>query len=317
MDGEGTVMMDLLNERLNGLQRLIGYTFKEISLLKRTLLPRAINREVNNERLEFLGDSVLGFIVTDLLYRFEDVKEGELTNQRSKCVSNANLRRIANEKLKLYEYVFCDTKKYKTEDVLEALIGSIYLDGGIEQATKFVKKFCYEDPEIMLVKQVGHIHHPPPLAVNRPLQLLTHHEQLALKYPHIGLLYPQFNIKAPINIKKRKSKLRRRMEAMMQREGRYRPKLDDEIEILDVKQGPTVRNGRTGSNVGGRGRYFSSVSWPTVAKFTSCARSAIQAQHKTRRLLKSRVKLAKKRLFNMKRSKAINESINDLIVLEK
>ena len=79
----------------NGLRCLSGYQFKESSLLKRALTHRSFGPD-NNERLEFLGDSVLGMVVSSLLYRrFPHAEEGQLPRMRARLVRRESLERIA------------------------------------------------------------------------------------------------------------------------------------------------------------------------------------------------------------------------------
>jgi ribonuclease-3 len=98
---------------------------------------------VNNERLEFLGDAILDAIVTDILYkRFENKKEGFLTNMRSRIVQRETLNKLAMN-LGIDKLIVSSTRNlaHNTNiygDALEALIGAIYLDQGYRVAKKFV-----------------------------------------------------------------------------------------------------------------------------------------------------------------------------------
>lgn len=97
----------------------------------------------NNERLEFLGDAILGAVIADYLYqKYPEKDEGFLTSMRSKIVSRSNLNMLAKE-LGIVEVVKNSLGKYKPSksvggDTLEALIGAIYLDRGIIEAQRFV-----------------------------------------------------------------------------------------------------------------------------------------------------------------------------------
>lgn len=151
--------------KLKNIERLIGYRFRNKALLNQALVHKSYANEkykskfYDNERLEFLGDSVLGVIVSRILYDdcpLED--EGVLTRYKSQLVSGATLGRIAKE-YKIGEYLLLG----KGEEVsggrrhvsnllcaLEALIGAIYLDGDLKAAFRFINKIFRQ--EIQLVK---------------------------------------------------------------------------------------------------------------------------------------------------------------------
>ncbi len=122
----------------------LGYSFKNEKLLSVALTHRSFSK-TNYERLEFLGDSILDFYVADYLYRKSKLSEGELTRLRASFVSEDNLYKVFDE-LELGSYVRVGrsytsalTKAIKA-DVFEAIVGAIYLDGGLEEAEKFVEK---------------------------------------------------------------------------------------------------------------------------------------------------------------------------------
>lgn len=99
----------------------------------------------NNQRLEFLGDSVLGYVVADVLYHLYPTKdEGFLTSMRSKVVSRRTLNRIGKE-MELSKLIISNLDKHKVAkslsgDVLEALIGAVLLDHGYEKCRLFIEK---------------------------------------------------------------------------------------------------------------------------------------------------------------------------------
>lgn len=121
--------MDLLLTKLN-------YTFQNIKLLKQALIHRSYS-ETNNERLEFLGDGCLNFIVAEALFRrLPDAKEGELSNLRSHLVKEETLAEIALQ-LGLNHYIILSHGEKKNDgamrpstlaDTLEAILGAIFLD---------------------------------------------------------------------------------------------------------------------------------------------------------------------------------------------
>ena len=127
---------------LDKLESKVGYHFLDSRLLDRALTHRSFSA-FNNERLEFLGDSVLGVIVSAILYRlYTDSEEGELTRMRAQVVKKETLAQIAR-RLQLGNYLKLGGSAAKgggTEndsilaDALESLIGAVYLDAGLEQA---------------------------------------------------------------------------------------------------------------------------------------------------------------------------------------
>ncbi|MAZ67031.1 MAG: ribonuclease III [Kangiellaceae bacterium] len=131
------------------LEKSVGYLFKNKDLFERALKHRSCGKN-NNERLEFLGDSILGFVVADALYqRFPKEKEGILTRFRSYVVKGETLYQVAL-KLNLTDYVVVGPGELKSggyrrestlADCVEAIIGAIYLDGGLEPAKAFIFKY--------------------------------------------------------------------------------------------------------------------------------------------------------------------------------
>lgn len=134
-------------ETSNELGRILNYYFQDTALLERALTHRSTGVS-NNETLEFLGDAVLELIITDYLYRkFPDIEEGFLSVRRSEIVNNRVALCGVAEQIKFDDYVIFNKSfprvnerawKKLLADTLEALIGAIYIDGGIEEARKFV-----------------------------------------------------------------------------------------------------------------------------------------------------------------------------------
>ena len=132
--------------------QVFDYQFKDENLLTLALTHRSMGSN-NNERLEFLGDSVLGMVISSELYRrFPKEKEGVLTRLRSSLVKGETLSEIATE-LELGEYIQLGSGELKSggyrrastlADVLEAIIGAIYLDScsdsGISKIQKIILK---------------------------------------------------------------------------------------------------------------------------------------------------------------------------------
>lgn len=125
----------------------IHYQFIDPLLLKRALTHKSAHFK-NNERLEYLGDSVLNFIIADVLYQqFLDATEGELTRARASLVNKSTLAQVA-QSLNLGDYLTLGIGELRSggfrrdsilADTLEALLGAIYLDGGLSAAQAFVR----------------------------------------------------------------------------------------------------------------------------------------------------------------------------------
>ncbi|BFM11686.1 ribonuclease III [Simiduia litorea] len=124
------------------LQGKLGYHFVDVALLKQALSHRSIGA-CNNERLEFLGDSILSFVIADELFRlFPGAREGELSRLRSQLVKGDTLANIARE-LDLGPYLILGDGEKKSggatresilADAVEALLGAIYLEAGLPEA---------------------------------------------------------------------------------------------------------------------------------------------------------------------------------------
>ncbi len=129
-----------------GLIRRIGYTFKDESLCELALSHRSCGKQ-NNERLEFLGDSILNFVIAEALFHhFPSAREGELSRLRAKLVKGATLSEVGRE-LELGDYLRLGSGELKSggyrrdsilADAVEALIGAIYLDSDLETARTFI-----------------------------------------------------------------------------------------------------------------------------------------------------------------------------------
>ena len=140
------------------LEKIIGYTFKDPGLLATALTHTSYANEsrvpvAHNERLEFLGDSVLQIVSADYLFHaYADRPEGDLTRIRSSLVSEGALFQFAQE-IHLGEYLRlgkgeerCGGRERPSvvSDAFEALIAALYLDGGMEVAKKFILPFITE-----------------------------------------------------------------------------------------------------------------------------------------------------------------------------
>lgn len=131
---------------LEALQRRMAYEFADRTLLTRALTHRSRGAD-NNERLEFLGDSILGFVVAEWLYQnFPDIAEGQLSRMRSTVVRKQTLAGIARG-LQLQDALFVGEGEQKSgganrdsilADAMEAVIGAVYLDSGIDSVKELV-----------------------------------------------------------------------------------------------------------------------------------------------------------------------------------
>jgi len=143
------------NQNLKILEDRIGINFENKDILKealthRSYLNEAKNRNLNsNERLEFLGDSILSFVVSFWIFKeFKKYPEGKLTNLRSNLVKTSALARVAS-KFELGNYLFMSRGEQEAQgqknptlnaNAMESLIGAIFIDQGIEQTEQFIKK---------------------------------------------------------------------------------------------------------------------------------------------------------------------------------
>jgi ribonuclease-3 len=145
-------------------QQAIGYQFRQLDLLRAALTHTsgASTRVASNERLEFLGDAVLGLVTCEQLFlRFPEYQEGDLTKIKSVVVSRRTCARISRL-LHLGDYLFLgkgmnvhtDVPASLLADVYESVVGAIFLDGGLEPARTFILK--YVGPEIEHVAEGAH-----------------------------------------------------------------------------------------------------------------------------------------------------------------
>lgn len=151
-----------MDEAFSGLEERISYTFRDKKLLRRALTHSSyanemqVNKFEDYERLEFLGDAVLELVSSDFLFREqEDLSEGELTKMRASMVCEPALAFCARD-FSLEQYILLGKGEETTggrnrdsiiSDVMEAVIGAIYLDGGLEEASAFIHRFVLSDLE--------------------------------------------------------------------------------------------------------------------------------------------------------------------------
>lgn len=139
------------------LEQQLGYEFETPELLSLALTHRSISsddaRRANNERLEFLGDAVLQLVITDYLYAsFPNLAEGQLAKVRAAVVSGPALTDVARS-MGLGQFVELTTAEERTggrekdsilADTVEAVIGAVYIDGGLEAASQVVSRLWGE-----------------------------------------------------------------------------------------------------------------------------------------------------------------------------
>lgn len=146
---------------LANLEATIGYRFRDSKLLRLALTHRSLTREggdVSNQRLEFLGDSVLGLAIAEMLYaRYPSEAEGDLSKRLVSLVNGEQLARIART-MQLGALIAMSSGEEEQggrenpsnlEDACEALLGAIYLDGGIEAARTIVERYWGEQANAM------------------------------------------------------------------------------------------------------------------------------------------------------------------------
>lgn len=154
--------MVLTEQTMKKLESRIGYEFREKKLLKQAMThssfsnEQKINRTGHYERLEFLGDAVLELVTSDFLFsRFPDLPEGQLTKKRASMVCEPALAYCAKD-ISLGDFILLGKgeeagggrkRESIISDVLEALIGAIYLDAGLEEAKRFIERFILSDLE--------------------------------------------------------------------------------------------------------------------------------------------------------------------------
>lgn len=151
-------------ELLRHLEARLGYRFRDPALLAQALTHRSrrggdgrLTDELDNERLEFLGDAIVGLVVSDALYRrLPRLREGQLSRIKANLVSTHNLRQAA-ERLELGRYLHLGPGEEKTggrqkqtilANAVEALVAALYCDGGLEPARRFVEANLVQESDL-------------------------------------------------------------------------------------------------------------------------------------------------------------------------
>ncbi|MBE0566345.1 MAG: ribonuclease III [Krumholzibacteria bacterium] len=156
------------DHNLRELQRKLGHTFADVTLLRNALLHRSHihvtgqEREQSNERLEFLGDAVLGLVVNEILYdHYPDRSEGDLTKMKSLLVCGARLSEVAMD-FDLGIHIRMSRSEAATggrrrssilADTTEAIIGAVYLDGGLPAARTVIERVILSGSDRVLSRR--------------------------------------------------------------------------------------------------------------------------------------------------------------------
>ena len=145
-----------MEKKIKEFEKIIKYNFKRSSLLEKALTHKSLDNNINNEKLEFLGDRVLGLVISEkLLDKFPNEKEGIIDKKFANLVNKKTCLLIA-KKINLKKFILLGSSHKKLErsadkissDCLEAIVGAIYLDSGL----KFVEKFILNFWEEFLIK---------------------------------------------------------------------------------------------------------------------------------------------------------------------
>ena len=141
-----------MEKKIRELEKIIKYNFKKSSILEKALTHKSFDNIINNEKLEFLGDRVLGLVISEkLLNKFPDEKEGIIDKKFANLVNKKTCLLIAR-KINLKKFILLGSSHKKLErsadkissDCLEAIVGAIYLDGGFKPVEKFILNFWDE-----------------------------------------------------------------------------------------------------------------------------------------------------------------------------
>ena len=141
-----------MEKKIKEIEKILKYNFKKISLLETALTHKSFDNNANNEKLEFLGDRVLGLVISEkLLNKFPNEKEGIIDKKFANLVNKKTCLLVAR-KINLKKFILLGSSHKKLErsadkissDCLEAIVGAIYLDGGLKSVEKFILNFWEE-----------------------------------------------------------------------------------------------------------------------------------------------------------------------------
>ena len=174
---------------IKDLEEAIGYHFHNISLLQNALTHSSYANErwhnslLSNERLEFLGDSILGMVVAEYLFRtFPNRPEGELTRMRADMVCEKTLAAVANE-IRLGEHLLLGhgeeqgggrSRNSILADAMESVIAACFLDGGMEAAQRFIRRFILVEVPVSKLHKADYKTELQELVQQKRNQVLTY-----------------------------------------------------------------------------------------------------------------------------------------------
>ena len=193
---------------IKDLEAAIGYKFRDISLLQNALAHSSYANErwhnslMSNERLEFLGDSILGMVVAEYLYRsFPDRPEGELTRMRADMVCEKTLAAVAG-RIDLGRHLLLGNGEEQgggrsrdsiLADAVESVIAASFLDGGMEAARTFIQKFILVE---VPVKKLHNVDYKTSLQ-----ELVQQKKNQALTYTLVGQSGPDHDKRFEVEVK--------------------------------------------------------------------------------------------------------------------
>ena len=141
-----------MDKKIKELEKIIKYNFKKTLLLEKALTHKSFDNDINNEKLEFLGDRVLGLVISEkLLEKYPNEKEGIIDKKFANLVNKKTCLLVA-KKINLKRFILLGSSHKKlgrsadkiSSDCLEAIVGAIYLDGGLKSVEKFILNFWEE-----------------------------------------------------------------------------------------------------------------------------------------------------------------------------
>ena len=193
---------------ISDLEAAIGYRFRDIQLLRSAVTHSSYANErwhnslLSNERLEFLGDSILGMTVAQYLYQtFPDRPEGELTRMRADMVCEQTLAKVA-ARIELGKHLLLGngeeqgggrTRNSILADAVESVIAACYLDGGMEAAQRFIEQFILVE---VPVKQLHNADYKTALQ-----ELVQQKKNQVLSYALVGESGPDHDKKFDVEVK--------------------------------------------------------------------------------------------------------------------
>ena len=141
-----------MDKKIKELEKIIKYNFKKTLLLEKALTHKSFDNDINNEKLEFLGDRVLGLVISEkLLEKYPNEKEGIIDKKFANLVNKKTCLLVA-KKINLKRFILLGSSHKKlgrsadkiSSDCLEAIVGAIYLDGGLRSVERFIFIFWEE-----------------------------------------------------------------------------------------------------------------------------------------------------------------------------